>query len=267
MYVLGDEAENVLMQFPTAPTTYVGYLNSFEDYFIPRRNLIFERFKLSSRMQHPGEPVEKFIRSLHTLAEHCCYGALKDELIHDRIVIGVLDRRTSDRLHLKADLTLQDCITMVKQAEQQAAESREMQNSSHGNSHIAGIQGKKMKNYKAAKQSDSTRAESSSGKEKRHHLVVPTKGKGNICQFCSHHAHPREKCPADGADCRKCGKRGRWATVCKSKVVNNLRTNSDLSGGDFDRAGGGLPYCLGSIQANEFVKEWNVPIKVAEFGN
>ena len=40
------------------------------------------------RKQEEGESVDTFIISLYSLAEHCNYGQLKDELIWDRIVVG-----------------------------------------------------------------------------------------------------------------------------------------------------------------------------------
>ena len=58
-----------------------------------------------------------FIQDLYHLAENCEYGTLKDELIRDRIIVGVLDDILSDRLQAKADLTLTDAACMSRQAE------------------------------------------------------------------------------------------------------------------------------------------------------
>ncbi len=48
----------------------------------------------------PGESVESFITAVHTLAEHCDFGALREELIRDRIVVGIGDAKLSESLQL-----------------------------------------------------------------------------------------------------------------------------------------------------------------------
>ena len=43
------------------------------------------------RMQREGESVDNFITDLYSLPEHCNFGILCDELIRDRIVVGIRD--------------------------------------------------------------------------------------------------------------------------------------------------------------------------------
>ena len=40
------------------------------------------------RKQEDGESVESFITALYELAEHYNYGVLREEMIHDRLVVG-----------------------------------------------------------------------------------------------------------------------------------------------------------------------------------
>lgn len=49
----------------------------FENHFIHKKNVIFERYKFNSRALRTGESIELFITALHSLAENCEYGALK----------------------------------------------------------------------------------------------------------------------------------------------------------------------------------------------
>ena len=62
--------------------------------------IIYERAKFNSRCQEPDEPVETFVTALYNLAEHCGYEALHDEMIRDRIVVGIQDRKLSEKLQL-----------------------------------------------------------------------------------------------------------------------------------------------------------------------
>ena len=79
--------------------------------------MIFERARFNLRKQEEGESVDQFITSLYTLAEHCDYGALKDELIRDRIVVGLRDAKISEKLQLDSDLTLERAVTQARQKE------------------------------------------------------------------------------------------------------------------------------------------------------
>ena len=93
---------------------------SLNDHFAERRNVIVERARFNKRSQIAGESVDTFIQDLYRLADNCDYGVLKDSLIRDRIVVGVLDDSLSDRLQSKASLTLAQAVQMSRQAESRA---------------------------------------------------------------------------------------------------------------------------------------------------
>lgn len=54
--------------------------------------------------------------SLYTLAKHCEYGALHDNMIRERIVVGLRDVQLSEKPRLTADLTLEKAMTNLKLA-------------------------------------------------------------------------------------------------------------------------------------------------------
>ena len=90
---------------------------ALNSYFAARRNTIVERARFNTRKKKPDEPIDTFIQDLYRIAEDCEYGPLKDQLIRDRIVAGVLDDTLSDRLQAKSELTLVDVVRMSRQAE------------------------------------------------------------------------------------------------------------------------------------------------------
>ena len=57
--------------------------DKFEGDFVKRRNVIFERAKFNMLKQEEGEPVDAFTTDLYSLAKHCAYGTLHNEMIHD----------------------------------------------------------------------------------------------------------------------------------------------------------------------------------------
>ena len=53
------------------------------------RNVIFERARFNRRNQLEGESSEQYISELYCLVDNCNYGNLKDELLRDRLVVGI----------------------------------------------------------------------------------------------------------------------------------------------------------------------------------
>ena len=82
-----------------------------------RRNVIFEREKFSKRKPEDSENVENFVSSLYTLSEHCGYNDLREEMIRDRIVVGIKDANLSVKMQLDPDLTLKKATYMARQSE------------------------------------------------------------------------------------------------------------------------------------------------------
>lgn len=121
LYCLGEGAEEVLqataVSLEKAKQRYDDAIETFEAYFRVKRNIIYERARFNSRNQLEGEPVEQYVLSLHSLARNCEYGDLREELIRDRIVIGIRDKALSRRLQLDAALTLEKAMRLVRQSE------------------------------------------------------------------------------------------------------------------------------------------------------
>ena len=75
IYAMGAEAEQIFKSFTYDQedhgTDYDRVLTKFNDYFVPKRNVIYERACFHQRNQKPGESAEAFVRALYDLAEHC----------------------------------------------------------------------------------------------------------------------------------------------------------------------------------------------------
>ena len=55
---------------------------------------------LTQENQRAGESVDSFITDLFGLARRCNFGALKEELIRDRIIVGLQNRELSENFNL-----------------------------------------------------------------------------------------------------------------------------------------------------------------------
>ena len=72
--------------------------NKSKAHFVKQRKPYLQTKKFNMHNQEEGEPVDSFIISLYRLAEHCNYCDLHDEMIQDRIVVGLQDSNLSERL-------------------------------------------------------------------------------------------------------------------------------------------------------------------------
>ncbi|UYV61447.1 hypothetical protein LAZ67_1004888 [Cordylochernes scorpioides] len=150
--------------------------------------------RFNQRCQQEGEKVNEFITALHSLAEHCNFEMLHDELIRDRIVVGVRDRALSERMQLDTDLTLVKATLMAKQLES----VKEQQSSLYQQDSIDQI--KKMPNHI---------------KETKRHEPKIRQFKSNQLGGSSH------GCTS------KCKKKGHYAKVCRSEAINEI--NSEIA--------------------------------------
>jgi len=85
---------------------YDKVVEAFDNYFKVCKNVIFKRACFNKRNQLPNESAEQFITVIHRMAENCEFGNMKDELIRDRIVVGIRDKSLYERLQMEAELTL-----------------------------------------------------------------------------------------------------------------------------------------------------------------
>lgn len=75
LYAIGDEAKDIMTSFTFTEEADADKNNAvkakFDNHFIAKRNVIYERDKFNQRMQGQDEPVENFITDLYSLAEFC----------------------------------------------------------------------------------------------------------------------------------------------------------------------------------------------------
>ncbi|UYV79253.1 hypothetical protein LAZ67_17001787 [Cordylochernes scorpioides] len=232
---MGDNADDILLSCKIASDQLENYnkvIECFESHFIPRRNIIYERARFNQRCQQEGEKVNEFITALHSLAEHCNFGMLHDELIRDRIVVGVRDRALSERMQLDTDLTLVKATLMAKQLES----VKEQQSSLYQQDSVDQI--KKMPNHIK----ETKRHEPKIRQFKSNQLG----GSSHGCTRCGNsNNHAWKNCPAMNSYCSKCKKKGHYAKVCRSEAINEIKSAIAF---------------LGSVEDNS--KKWIVPIKV-----
>ena len=215
IYMMGDEADDILKSFSLSEANakkYDAVKQKFQEHFIIKRNVIFERAKFNSRSQHEGELVDNFITDLYNLAEYCNFGALKNELIRDRIVVGIRDKALSEKLQLEHDLTLERAINFVRQKESVRKQQSVLRGEANQQVFVDSV-----KNQESRRRTGKQRGKAEDKKPRNRAQHDSTK-----CGRCLGPPHPRKDCPASDSICHQCKMKGHWKKACRSKKVNEV---------------------------------------------
>ena len=92
-------------------------LAKFQNYCEPKKNITYERHIFNTRVQQQTQSFDAYLTELRVQAKKCTYGSLQDELIRDRLVVGIRDDKVRSRLLREPELTLQKCIDIAHAAE------------------------------------------------------------------------------------------------------------------------------------------------------
>lgn len=92
-------------------------LDALEAHFKLARNVIFERYIFGNCKQDEGEPIDAFVTRLREKAASCEYRDLKEDLIRDRLVLGVCDEALRRCLLREKKLTLASAIEICRAGE------------------------------------------------------------------------------------------------------------------------------------------------------
>ena len=222
VYCMGDEAEDVLRGLTLTADDrkkYKPVKEGFDAFFVPKKNVIYERAKFNQRVQLPGETVDSFITALYGLAEHCNYGQLHNELIRDRIVVGLRNVSLSEKLQLDRDLTLETAITKARQAEEVRRQQSDLRGENGSASKCSNVDAVHAKNYRKPKYPPKPQPQKQ-GKNTPH--ARPQAG-SKACGRCGKMpSHGISECPAKDAVCHNCGKKGHYGKVCRNSAKSSL---------------------------------------------
>ena len=187
MGVEGDDLVQSLGISDEEQKKYDVVKQKFQDYFIIKRNVIFERAKFNLRSEQESEPVEVFITDLFNLAEHCNFDSLREELIRDRIVVGIRDKNLSEKLQLESDRILEIAVNLVRQRETVRKQQEFLNAEEKSIGYVKKMNGKPVRQESQKNKQDDLSKHSHSGK----------------CSRCLGPKHAVKNCPAKGSDCRK----------------------------------------------------------------
>ena len=145
--------------------------------------------------------------ALYSLTENCNYGALENEMIRDRLVVGIRDSALSERLQLDAELTLEKAKKAIRQHEAVKEQQSILRGQgSHSVDAVRPWKGKH-RDRREVQQRGTGPSNPKRGKEKQ----IPS---SKQCTRCGKEPHPRSQCPAKDATCHKCQRSGHYSAQC-----------------------------------------------------
>ena len=190
-------------------------IDAFKKHCVGETNEVYERYVFHTRKQDSTESFDSFVTDLRRLVTSCGYGASQptESMLRDRIVLGVRDDTIRKKLLATRGLTLQKAVDCCR-AHESAIRQFEAMTSSEAVNTLQRERGREQWRPRSPERGASHRPKSTG-------RIKPTVGRniggGRRCQYCDRQHEPgRSRCPANGVECRKCGKRNHFATVCRS---------------------------------------------------
>ena len=234
---IGQEARDVFNTWTLAPNDEDKpdiLFDKFEDYFKPKKNLTVLRHKFNSRVQGASESADQFITDLKLLSLDCEYGGLRDEMIRDRIVVGVYSEEVKEKLLQEANLTLDKSVEIIKVVEGSKRHIKSMANGTESS-----IDAVRKSAHKGVKQKVTKQASNS-----------------KQCGRCGE-KHEKGQCPAYGKKCLKCNKRNHYAKMCRGhKAVHSVEQPQYES----DNSETGVAHFIGAVHNCEERNEASVTL-------
>ncbi|KAK5642690.1 hypothetical protein RI129_008857 [Pyrocoelia pectoralis] len=127
--IIGEEGLEIYNNFKLGKEDKQKYdkvISEFETYMNPRKNIIYERYMFNKRTQAEGESIDVFVNDLRTLVKTCEYKDEADNLVRDRIVLGINDLRVQERLLTIENLTLKNAVDICRADEITKEQLREI---------------------------------------------------------------------------------------------------------------------------------------------
>jgi hypothetical protein len=230
--LLGEEGFEIYRSFEWESDTdkddIAKVKTKFKEYYTPRTNVIYERYKFLKRKQEKGESFDSFLTALMNLSANCNYAAERHNIVRDQLVIGIESDSVRQDLLYEIDLTLEKAVAICRNKEATAQFAEHMgahsnssfrpSSSNTGGGEVHAVGGRPTNNNNSRPKAKFNNTQKKSGPTNRskpgstfdHHK------KQGPCRNCSYTHAPR-KCPAFGKQCRKCGNYNHFAKCCRSQ--------------------------------------------------
>ena len=211
LHAAGPEAQEVAETFTWTAgedkEDYKKWLEKFDTYVQPRKNVVYERYQFWSRNQNDSESIDTWVTDLRLAAKRCEFGDQEMSLIRDKVVFGIINTAVKERLLREPDLSLQKALEICRAAEASKSQVRAMTHAQSAQPEVNIVRHFRPRQAHG-KSSSKSQKHSSSGNAPVSSDFV------HSCRYCGD-SHARGRCPAYGKICSVCGGRNHFAAVCQ----------------------------------------------------
>lgn len=188
--VAGVEATEVYdswEEIPAAELKLTKVIEKFATHCQGTQNVILFRYKFWTRNQNEGENFRLYYQALRQLVADCKYSAeLKNEMLRDKICVGIRSDNLRERLFREKSPTLEKVLEIIETAEASKTQVADMKQLSGRGQEVSELR-----------------------KQRRPSKVYN-------CTRCGT-KHEARKCPAYGKQCLKCKAMNHFAQCCRTQ--------------------------------------------------
>ena len=199
-----DRLVDLLAQRSPSEVSFDDLVNVLKTYYDPKPSKRVQRFYFYNRVQGPQESIAAYIAEFWRLAEHCEFGTQLEEMLCDRLVVGVRDDNLRRKLLTQTDTGFQKAGRLAI-AHETAVRDARMVNTGRdvqtvtAEVHLLGNRPTQRSRAGTPQQQSSLQRATTQS-----------------CASCIG-AHLRVNCRFRSAMCRLCRKMGHISTVCRSR--------------------------------------------------
>ena len=202
-------------------------LEAFGKDYCGKQNIVILRERFYSCNQGSLD-IDRFIERVMELAEDCDFPAeAKEQLIRDRLVLGVENTNLKEKLLQSEKTELQNVVDLMRRAAMSSTQAGVAKNPVSSTAEpVSDTEGSVNKVYNTRDRSNRNARPAWKGKSGR--------TSSRKCKFCDRDHTPQKKyCPARDQQCSKCKRFGHFA-VCCTKVRDCRRVVDESSAEESD---------------------------------
>jgi hypothetical protein len=158
----------------------------FTNHFAPKIHLTYERYLFNKMVQEPGESFDEFLTKLRNQSKKCSFGELADDLLCDKIVVGIMNDTVREKLLSEEKLELEKTVKICKANELTTKQLMKMRGDNSDEQVINVVRTKK----------DSVKDEIDCNRCGKRHLYRKCEAFTKICEKCGFKGHLKEMCRA-----------------------------------------------------------------------